>query len=1128
MKKFNRFLSILISVILLVIPTFVSYGVLAEDASINQSFVGTELVNLQTVWRYLDDNTDPAVDSGERTAWTTTEFDDSSWKTNQGYLAKFGAKSGALANLGGGLIPTVLLNHYIESSNETVPAYFFRTEFELESVPDEIELTATVKYDDALIIYVNGKKVTAFYEPSGGFESNLSYGGSNATAPIEETFKVPLSYLREGTNIVAVELHQSTNTSSDIYFEMSSLRFTEVQSIQKALSLTVGADETKRNISWYCNSSDIGIVQYAESIGEEFPDTYYEAQALVEAVNNDIGFYSNKATLLNLNPATEYVYRLVNGSTVSENYYFTTGNSGSFNFLFMGDPQIGASGISKDSKNWATTLETAFGMFPESHFILSAGDQINTSTNENEYAAYLEQSALYSCATATVIGNHETGSDAYQQHFNNPNTVSSDGNSYGETIEGSDYWYTYNNVLFMVINSNNTSFAEHKAFMENAIAVNPDVDWKIAVLHRSIYSVATHATDDTVLNLRNALVPAFTELDIDVVLMGHDHVYVRSYMMNGFTPDTSNGVETSVTDPTGILYLTANSSTGSKYYDIKSNLNFTYAAVKSQEYVPTFSNVEITGNLFKITTYRVNDKSILDTFEIKKQKPIQATPLTATETNRGWQYVKALETVSPLDYTTSQGLLARQNDIYSSKYAHESAEGSVSSDNRYVLFKYGESILFGESDGLLIYVKTDAANQIAPNIALTGASVGSVHPKVGADYQYLALGDNEWKTAQFLTGKTGSSCLGVASFDDAFEGYIKIPYTSLGNDGSPKFVFNPNTNHVQSIVFRLKGLGKNFLESSTSTTEYGTVTVGPIFVINVDSDSTEIEIPEQYLTANIEAKTFITEKAQSLKYNFSVSKAENGHILSSSNLIEVDDDKVGTSADAGLRLIPSLPIAPKDSTGFVVYLKTGSANKLSISFIYEHGTHWSWSYSPSLYLQPGKTVSVWNKGDNGWSEKTVEVGSVVNGTQNTTICGALSFDEAFEGYIKIPYASLKNDSGWSPYYKGEIIDRITQICMRFKGIGGDYGTVTADLLGYITFEDTPSHKVNLSSPVFEIGDVNQDWLVNAVDLVQLKKYLLGLDAEVSPVDGNLNLDTIIDIRDVVRLKKHLTVIQAKN
>ena len=111
----------------------------------------------------------------------------------------------------------------------------------------------------------------------------------------------------------------------------------------------------------------------------------------------------------------------------------------------------------------------------------------------------------------------------------------------------------------------------------------------------------------------------FKELDIDVVLMGHDHVYTRSYMMDGLTPVVTEQVESSVTNPDGILYVTVNSASGSKFYRIKDS-EFAYATVKNQENIPNISNIEVTGTSFKITTYRSTDMSVVDSFEILRKK----------------------------------------------------------------------------------------------------------------------------------------------------------------------------------------------------------------------------------------------------------------------------------------------------------------------------------------------------------------------------------------------------------------------------------------------------------------------------------------------------------------------------
>lgn len=390
--------------------------------------------------------------------------------------------------------------------------------------------------------------------------------------------------------------------------------------IQSNISLSVGADETQMNFTWYCTAEDAGtllIAKESELVDGAMPDTTMRYTATATKAND--GTYSNQAVATDLEVNTTYAYQLINGETASEVHTFTTDDGADFSFAYVADPQIGAGGNSiTDSEGWANTLSIVDEneIFSDISFMLSAGDQVNTASDENQYDLYLEHEALLDLPVATVIGNHDSGSDAYNEHFN----VANESTEYGTTDAGGDYYFVYNNVLFMVLNSNDQSTAEHKAFMEAAIAANPDVSWKIVTFHHSLYTVASHAEDSDILSRRETFVPILDELDIDVVLMGHDHVYCRTYMMDGFTPMTDASIYddesySSITDPEGILYVTANSGSGSKYYTIK-NTVYNYSAVQNQEKVPNVSLVTVSDEAFTITTYRTSDMTVVDTFTI--------------------------------------------------------------------------------------------------------------------------------------------------------------------------------------------------------------------------------------------------------------------------------------------------------------------------------------------------------------------------------------------------------------------------------------------------------------------------------------------------------------------------------
>ncbi|MBQ4317156.1 MAG: metallophosphoesterase family protein, partial [Clostridia bacterium] len=399
---------------------------------------------------------------------------------------------------------------------------------------------------------------------------------------------------------------------------------------QTCVAMTVGSDENDRNFTWYFNSFESGYLDIAERNGDTFPSEYDSYKSTV-AYSSVRSCYYHRVSVYRLKPDTRYVYRLRNGNVTSKNYYFQTDPVDAFNFIFVGDPQIGASGsLGNDGTNWGKTVNVMNQMFPETSLLVLAGDQVELCNDEDAYDHFLSPSLLPSFAMARSIGNHESWykfSDKYAQnygihkeHFFDPNTLTN-GKNLGSTDAGCDYWYSYNNVLFMHINSNNRSTAEHEEFMKAAVAANPNAAWRVVVMHYALFGA--HYYDDSLVgDKRTAFTPIFDELDVDVVLNGHEHLYARSYMMenNSTTPKVVSSSVKSVTDPKGILYITASSSSGSKYYGFLDDSLLPHIAVKEKN-LTTFTNIEVDIDSFKITTYNASNKSVVDTFEIVKTDP---------------------------------------------------------------------------------------------------------------------------------------------------------------------------------------------------------------------------------------------------------------------------------------------------------------------------------------------------------------------------------------------------------------------------------------------------------------------------------------------------------------------------
>lgn len=396
------------------------------------------------------------------------------------------------------------------------------------------------------------------------------------------------------------------------------------------ITINPGSNASILNFCWYSYQIEgDAVVQVAlksDMTGTDFPVGKATTFAGQKSAGND-GYTSNKVTVTNLKEAAQYVYRVGDGSSFSDVYSFNTQKTSDFSFLAAGDPQIGASGdINSDSKGWANTLNIAANNFPNASFLLSLGDEVNNGgelnggSNESEYTGFFTPSQLRSLPISAFAGNHETDGVGHIYHFNNPNMSSQYGANTKEATTGGDYYFTYGNTLFLVLNSNDTNEAEHKAFMQAAISANPQATWKIAAFHHAPYSSANHCTDSDIIDRRNNLVPIIESLGIDVVLNGHDHNYTRSNFMKSGSSVTNQNVDKNgtVIDPNGVLYITANSASGSKFYEFNSKLDKSYVAKNEQNHRAEISTINVTNNSFKITTYHVDDMSVVDTISLAK------------------------------------------------------------------------------------------------------------------------------------------------------------------------------------------------------------------------------------------------------------------------------------------------------------------------------------------------------------------------------------------------------------------------------------------------------------------------------------------------------------------------------
>lgn len=609
--KLTKALSVILLLMLIVTACFIP----TQAASTTETVTIAD-ASEDTVWSYLDNNTDPATGLDSLTAWTLPSFETTDeWKTGSG---TFGSKSGALAAING-LTPTVLLPLQTEGASTNSYAYFFRLEFTIEDVDTIRAMPISVNADDAVVVYLNGNVIfdTRVTKET---TTNLYYSGCNSV--YKDTTWLSTDELREyatdGTNVIAAEVHNSAGSSSDIYFDLSASAIIGEASDTVTFTdmvLNIGGSESERNFNWYTDSKKQGEVQLAlksDMTGEDFPNTYTSVTATTAKTDNAPGRFHNKATVTALSEKTEYVYRFACGEDYSDIYSFTTGSFGDYEFTVLGDPQLRGLLYDRDKATWADTLSVVSENFNPA-FLVSVGDQVDHVGDydwEIEYEMFINE-YLKSMAIATTVGNHDRKATSYGEHFNMPNLT-----EYGKDAYSADYWYTYGNTLFMNINFWGGEMSDHISFMEEAIEANPDCIWKVVVTHPSFFSAGSHINDTDVTKGRAALPDAITELGIDVVFSGHDHIYTRTYLMDG----TSIATDQSNNDASGVLYICAG-ATGTKFYaesEVSSGTGYEYVASTFYSQQRVVINVEVTDTSFVITTYRVDDMTLLDTYSLTK------------------------------------------------------------------------------------------------------------------------------------------------------------------------------------------------------------------------------------------------------------------------------------------------------------------------------------------------------------------------------------------------------------------------------------------------------------------------------------------------------------------------------
>ena len=478
----------------------------------------TTLVSTGSVWKYLDNGSD------QGTAWRATGFNDSTWPSGAAQLGYGDGDEATTVSFGP------------DSNNKFITTYFRRA-FSVTNAAAFNALTLRLMRDDGAVVYINGVEVWRTNMPTGtiGFSTpaSVAIGGADESTFVQTTLSPSL--LVNGTNVLAVELHQSGGTSTDISFDLQLIGSDGSASVTRGPYLQIGTPNSTI-VRWRTNIATDSRVSFGTTQG-----------SLASVVDDATQTTEHEVLVTSLSPSTRYFYSV--GSTTQvlagndANHFFVTspvaGTAAPTRIWVLGD-----SGTANANAQAVSNAYLNFTGATHTNLWLMLGDNAYENGTDSEYQAavfdmypaILRKSVLW-----PTLGNHDTAHSAnppaslpYFAMFTLPTNAQA-----GGIASGTEKYYSfdYGNIHFICLDSM-TSDRSSTGPMANwlrADLASTTRQWTIAFWHHPAYSKGSHDSDteSNLVQMRQTFLPILEEAGVDLVLAGHSHSYERSYLIDG-------------------------------------------------------------------------------------------------------------------------------------------------------------------------------------------------------------------------------------------------------------------------------------------------------------------------------------------------------------------------------------------------------------------------------------------------------------------------------------------------------------------------------------------------------------------------------------------------------------------
>ncbi len=470
-----------------------------------------DLVSKGSTWKYLDDG------SNLGNAWQQPNFDDSGWNSGAGQLGYGDGDEATVLNFGG------------DGNNKYVTTYF-RHSFNVANAIQVPNVNLHLLKDDGAIVYLNGTEVHRTNMPTGVVDYLTLAAGVVGNENIYEVVSLPQGALVNGTNIITVEIHQASVTSSDISFDLQLSAIGE-SDITRGPYLQSGTS-TSIHVRWRTATATDSVVSTGSSINN-----------LVLVASDNTVVTEHELTLSGLLPNTKYYYSVgtSKGPLVGndENHYFVTAPA----YDSKKPTRIWVLGDSGTANADAAAVKNAYLAYSGNQspdVWLMLGDNAYNNGTDNEYQAavfdmyptILQQTVLWA-----TLGNHDAiTSNVYYDIFSFPINGEANGTSSGTEAY---YSFDYSNIHFISLDSmTKDRFNTMMTWLETDLS-NTVKEWIIVFFHHPPYTKGSHDSDNVVdsggrmRDMREIALPILEKYGVDLVLSGHSHSYERSFLLRG-------------------------------------------------------------------------------------------------------------------------------------------------------------------------------------------------------------------------------------------------------------------------------------------------------------------------------------------------------------------------------------------------------------------------------------------------------------------------------------------------------------------------------------------------------------------------------------------------------------------